>query len=140
MYTFGERFKQLRLKKGYTQQEMTDQLTELCGYAVSRSTLGMWESGKRVPQRETLEVIANIFGVSIDWLLGRDMTPIEAALRLAAALTNDEKETKTEAPAPREYPEITLIARAGQKMSPEQRELMLKWARLTFPEAFEDTQ
>lgn len=88
MPTSGERLKELRAGKGFTQQQMAELLTKVCRYPVSRSTLGMWESGKRVPQRETLEAISDYFGVTIDYLLGRD-TPssAELALSLAAALT-----------------------------------------------------
>lgn len=93
MPTSGERLKELRTGKGYTQQQMADLLTKACRYPVSRSTLGMWESGKRVPQRETLEAISDHFGVSIDYLLGRD-TPSKAeiALSLAEALDAHKKE------------------------------------------------
>ena len=37
-----------------------------------------------------------------------------------------------------EYPEITMIARAGKKMSPERRADMLKMLKIAFPEAFKD--
>ena len=41
------------------------------------------------------------------------------------------------APAPREeLPEITMIARAGQKMSPERRKDMLRLLQIAFPEEF----
>lgn len=44
-----------------------------------------------------------------------------------------------EAPAARdELPEITMIARAGQKMSPERRQDMLRLLRIAFPEEFRD--
>jgi repressor LexA len=41
--------------------------------------------------------------------------------------------------APRdELPEITMIARAGQKMSPERRQDMLRLLQIAFPEEFRD--
>ena len=43
------------------------------------------------------------------------------------------------APAPREeLPEITMIARAGKKMSPERRQDMLRLLKIAFPEEFRD--
>ena len=43
------------------------------------------------------------------------------------------------APAAREeLPEITMIARAGQKMSPERRQDMLRLLKIAFPEEFRD--
>lgn len=38
---------------------------------ISRSTVGMYESGAREPDYETLESIADIFNVDIDYLLVR---------------------------------------------------------------------
>ena len=37
-----------------------------------------------------------------------------------------------------EPPEITMIARAGQKMSPERRQDMLRLLQIAFPEEFRD--
>ena len=37
-----------------------------------------------------------------------------------------------------ELPEITMIARAGQKMSPERRRDMLRLLQIAFPEEFRD--
>lgn len=44
---------------------------------ISRSTIGMYETGAREPDFETLEKIADFFNVDIDYLLGRtDKTTI----------------------------------------------------------------
>ena len=37
-----------------------------------------------------------------------------------------------------ELPEITMIARAGKKMSPERRQDMLQLLKIAFPEEFRD--
>ena len=65
MGDFQNVFKQLRLASGYTQQEMAEKL------GISRSTIGMYETGAREPDFETLEAIADFFNVDIDYLLGR---------------------------------------------------------------------
>ena len=65
MGDFQNIFKQLRLSSGYTQIEMAQKL------GISRSTIGMYETGAREPDFETLEVIADFFNVDIDYLLGR---------------------------------------------------------------------
>lgn len=41
---------------------------------VSRSTIGMYETGKREPDFETLELIADYFNVSLDYLIGNSNT------------------------------------------------------------------
>lgn len=39
---------------------------------VSAPTVSMWESGAKEPTRENLIKLADLFGVSVDYLLGRD--------------------------------------------------------------------
>ena len=65
MGEFQNVFKALRAARGYTQTEMAKLL------GVSRSTIGMYETGLREPDFETLEKIADFFNVDIDYLLGR---------------------------------------------------------------------
>ena len=64
MNSFGERLKQLRLKSGLSQQELSDELN------IGRSTLANYEQGKREPNFETLETIADYFNVDMNYLIG----------------------------------------------------------------------
>lgn len=68
MASFGFIIRQLRKDKGMTQ----DQLASLL--KVSRSTIGMYETGNREPDFETCEAIADIFNVDMDFLMGRTST------------------------------------------------------------------
>lgn len=65
MGDFQNVFKRLRLSRGYTQAELADAL------GISRSRIGMYETGAREPDFETLEIIADFFNVDTDYLLGR---------------------------------------------------------------------
>ena len=65
MSNFAERIKSLRTERGITQEQLASLLK------VSRSTIGMYESGKREPDFETSEAIADIFNVDMDYLMGR---------------------------------------------------------------------
>lgn len=65
MSNFSERIKSLRTERGITQEQLASMLK------VSRSTIGMYESGKREPDFETSEAIADIFNVDMDYLTGR---------------------------------------------------------------------
>lgn len=62
---FHERLKSLRQSKKLAQ----DEFAKLVG--LSRSAVGMYESGKRRPDYETLEKLADFFNVDMDYLLGR---------------------------------------------------------------------
>ena len=62
---FRNIFQKLRKEKGITQDEMSKDL------GVSKSTVAMWETGKRMPSPELYEQIADYFNVDIDYLYGR---------------------------------------------------------------------
>lgn len=62
------RLKQLRTKRGMSQSE----LGKIIG--VSPSTIGMYEQERRLPEVPTLKRIASFFNVSVDYLLGNDIT------------------------------------------------------------------
>lgn len=64
MEKFHEKLKMLRKKEGFTQQEVADLLH------VDRVRYTNWESGKREPSYENLSMLACIFDVTIDYLLG----------------------------------------------------------------------
>ena len=64
MEKFHEKLKVLRKKKGLTQQEIAVLLN------VNRVTYTNWEKGKREPNFEKLSMLACIFDVSLDYLLG----------------------------------------------------------------------
>lgn len=65
MGDFQNILKNLRISNGYTQAEFADALD------ISRSRIGMYETGAREPDFETLEMIADFFHVDTDYLLGR---------------------------------------------------------------------
>ena len=63
---FKIRLKELRESKGMTQRDFAAE------FGVSKGTVGMWESGAREPRAiDEINRIADYFGVSTDYLLGR---------------------------------------------------------------------
>ncbi|MDE7394857.1 MAG: helix-turn-helix domain-containing protein [Clostridiales bacterium] len=64
MIKFAERLKELRNEKGLSQV----QLSKATG--LSRSALGFWEAGQRIPSAEAVATLARYFEVSADYLLG----------------------------------------------------------------------
>lgn len=65
MSRFSDTLVYLRKRDGLSQQDLADRVD------ISRSQIGMYETGRRMPSREVLEAIADIFNVSIDFLVGR---------------------------------------------------------------------
>lgn len=62
---FKEIITELRKEKGYSQRKLSEILS------VSQSTVAMWEKGHRYPQRETMEQIADLFNVDMDYIYGK---------------------------------------------------------------------
>lgn len=67
---FSLRLKELREKKQISQKQLAIDL------GVGVGSVGMWESSDRTPPAKKLKVIADYFGVSIDYLLGIDNEPM----------------------------------------------------------------
>ena len=65
MNIFGQRLKELREKHGFTQEQLGEKIS------VTKGNISKYESGKLEPNIETIRLIANIFDVSTDYLLGR---------------------------------------------------------------------
>lgn len=66
---FGKRLATLRKEKGISQYEFADRI------GFSRGQVANYEQGKREPDYETLQKIADFFNVSTDYLLGRTDNP-----------------------------------------------------------------
>lgn len=66
---FGDKLKELRTKKGYTQKQVADILK------VGRPTIAGYETKNIFPDYEKLIVLANLFECSTDYLLGRVNSP-----------------------------------------------------------------
>lgn len=62
---FPSRLRELRKEKGVSQ----DVLSKVLG--VSKSTVGLWETGDTLPDAKAIFDLANYFDVSADWILGR---------------------------------------------------------------------
>lgn len=65
---FPEILKMLREKRGYTQQRLADALH------VTKNSISHYERGISMPDIDILCAIADIFDVSLDYLLGRSDT------------------------------------------------------------------
>ena len=68
MLKFGERLKELRLSKNLTQVALSKELNN----KVTKSAICYWELNMRIPSLEAAWILADFFGVSIDYISGRE--------------------------------------------------------------------
>ena len=63
-----------RLKEARLQKKMkVTEIAEIIG--VSQPTMSSWEAGRADPSLENLVKLAEHYGVTVDYLLGRDLLP-----------------------------------------------------------------
>ena len=65
----SKRLKILRAQTPYSQEEIANKI------GVARTTYAMYEQGKREPDNETIEKLADYYDVTIDYLYGRTDNP-----------------------------------------------------------------
>lgn len=85
MSILNVRIKKERQRHGWTQVEFANKL------GLSKQTINNWENERRTPDPNTVVAIAELFGVTTDYLLGKDSTPSHQA-----PLTNTVDQIKDE--------------------------------------------
>jgi transcriptional regulator with XRE-family HTH domain len=80
------RIKQLRKERGLTQIQFAND------FSIAQGTIGMWETGMRIPDTDTVKQLADYFDVSLDYLLGRtDIRKISTSTTNNAPIIADER-------------------------------------------------
>ena len=116
----GKILKQLRELHNMTQKELADKVQ------VTPKAISFYELNQREPSNELLKSFSKIFNVSTDYLLGNSYTP------------SDEDSKSKAKELEEEFPEgISVLYRASQNLTPEQKEVRLRMVKATF---FEDDE
>ncbi len=111
----GKILKQLRELHNMTQKELADKVQ------VTPKAISFYELNQREPSNELLKSFSKIFNVSTDYLLGNSYTP------------SDEDSKSKAKELEEEFPEgISVLYRANQNLTPEQKEVMLRMIKATF--------
>lgn len=71
--TFYERYEKICMERGW--EPCSQKAAEAFG--VTRATISIWKKKNTAPRGETVRVIADMLGVSCDYLLGRTDNPID---------------------------------------------------------------
>ena len=102
MTTIGETIAKLRHERSMTQEALAETL------CVSPQTISKWENSVNLPDVQMLPLIADVFGVRVDALFGREEQPpvispdracdgaVEAIKRLIAGLSQSGRESREE--------------------------------------------
>ena len=87
--TFGPKLKSIRARLGWSQEELADKLS------VSRQSITKWESNDGLPDTFNAKQMAQLFGVSIDYLLDneRDVPLLAVRLQVDPSVFGDKKWT-----------------------------------------------
>jgi transcriptional regulator with XRE-family HTH domain len=100
MVAFSKRFKQLRVEKGFTQEELLTDFNKRYNRSYRATAISYYENRKRVPEISALFDFADYFGVSISYLLGdsnvRDPDVNQATGQLPESVLSNEERTKKE--------------------------------------------
>lgn len=83
---FADTLKRLRLSKGLTQEELAN------GTGLAKSSISMYESGRRKPSFEVLEAFADFFNVDMNTLWETRPTGAPASDDLPDLTPKDERE------------------------------------------------
>lgn len=98
---FSSNLKSLREQADLTQEELSVKT------GISKSAISMYENGKRFPDEQTLELLADFFNVDMNMLLGKQSKSTyyadPATMQLAAMIKN--------------RPELIRVARLGKNLS-----------------------
>jgi transcriptional regulator with XRE-family HTH domain len=108
----NNRIKDLRIERGLKQKEFAKM------FNVPATTVSSWETGVRNPQYETMCELADYFGVSIDYLMGR----------------SDVRYYKHEWVSETTGKEYTTLSTDENSPTPEQREAIEKRIQNSVPE------
>lgn len=83
-----DKLKELRLSYGFKQSELADKLS------ISTSRYGQYERGDRMPDYNMLVKIADIYNISLDYLLGRNIQKIDEIDPFIKKIIKSDSETK----------------------------------------------
>lgn len=145
----GQRIKTIRITLGKTQADFADSINQRLDSdgTVTRGTVNNWEHGRNLPNKRRLKIIADLGGVSVDYLLHGSSITVSTIDSLAekykrGTITPDEKllmneasidfriETSNMVKATKNTAEKLFNETAYESFSPSQKVLAVQISRL----------
>jgi transcriptional regulator with XRE-family HTH domain len=113
----GSRLAFLRDQRGWTQEQLASSI------GISRAALSHYEKNRREPDSETLTKVADLFKVTIDYLVGRTQNP-HMALDADVGQFVDQLELSDE-----EILDKFTLTIDGRKLTPEEARRFIAFVR-----------
>lgn len=88
MRTLGEKIRELRKKKGLSQEELAFEID------ISRQTVSKWESDSMQPTTENIRALCDFFEVTSEYFIGEDRSTTVAETVATKADMSEKSETK----------------------------------------------
>lgn len=91
---FGARLREAlgRVRLAESPKELADLVASQGGEAVTPQAAHSWIRGRSIPRRRTLRALADLLGVSVEWLLGEEATPKKRVGEPAAGFTMEARD------------------------------------------------
>lgn len=70
MYDLGKLLKNLREAKNVSMDKMCDDFKQKYNVSIAKSTISKWENNKAEPSMSNARILADYFGVTLDYILG----------------------------------------------------------------------
>lgn len=68
---FSTRLKELRIENGLTLEELCNRLAMKYDYSTNKGVISKYENGKHEPNLYFVDIVSDLFGVSMDYLSGK---------------------------------------------------------------------
>lgn len=116
MRLLGERIKELRIKKGWSQDELAERMS------MNRANISNYERGtnKNIPS-DTLKRLADLFGVSSDFLLGKTENSDQPESEFLKRLDLEDDDALSQ---------VKLVL-DGKELTPEEAQIAIAFLRTT---------
>jgi len=116
MATFHERLRELRIQKGFSQQDLADRIDQ------TKQNVSQYERGVRRPNMDKLQELCDIFNVSMDYITGKEnVTPrlVDSEGIRAMEIFDNNKEIEQIAKSIYERQELRELFRSARECDPE---------------------
>ena len=124
MATFHERLRELRIQKGFSQQDLADRIDQ------TKQNVSQYERGVRRPNMDKLQELCDIFNVSMDYITGKeDVTPrlVDSDGIMALEIFSKNSEVERIAKEIHEKHELMVLFDAARGSDPEDVLLVAKF-------------